>query len=76
MKKIIITQDRNPQNPRKDDNLGTMVCFHKRYDFGDNDHGLVSNGFESWEQLEVYLYKEKMLLLYYHYHYMTIQDYQ
>ena len=24
----------NP-NPREDDNLGEMVCFHRRYDLGD-----------------------------------------
>ena len=59
MKKIIITQDRNPQNPREDDNLGTMVCFHNSYDLGDSDHNLSSNDFESWEELSNYLIKEK-----------------
>lgn len=27
-------------NPREDDNLGTMVCFHGRYKLGD-EHGLT-----------------------------------
>lgn len=28
-------------NPREDDNLGTMVCFHGRYALGDRGHGLT-----------------------------------
>jgi hypothetical protein len=32
---IKIIQDEDPQNPREDDNLGTMVCFHPRYKLGD-----------------------------------------
>lgn len=32
-----ITQDDYPLNPRTDwDNLGNMICFHGRYDLGDN----------------------------------------
>lgn len=32
--------DDEPLNPREDyDNLGTMVCFHRRYTLGDKDHG-------------------------------------
>ena len=34
-----IIQDEDPRNPRTEwDNLGTMVCWHKRYDLGDNFH--------------------------------------
>jgi hypothetical protein len=33
--KIKICIDENPFSPREDDNLGTMVCFHRRYDLGD-----------------------------------------
>ena len=32
---IEIHQDPLAENPRDWDNLGTMVCFHKRYDLGD-----------------------------------------
>lgn len=32
-----IFRDENPLNPRKDySNLGKMICFHKKYDLGDN----------------------------------------
>ncbi|KNZ70286.1 hypothetical protein Tfer_0846 [Thermincola ferriacetica] len=30
-----IVYDDNPENPRDWDNLGTMVCFHRRYNLGD-----------------------------------------
>ena len=32
---INIFQDADPISPREDDNLGAMICFHKRYDLGD-----------------------------------------
>ena len=35
MKKLIISQDDCPESPREWDNLGTMVCFHSRYELGD-----------------------------------------
>ena len=30
-----VFRDENPENPRKWDNFGTMVCFHRRYTLGD-----------------------------------------
>ncbi|WP_019592017.1 hypothetical protein [Thioalkalivibrio sp. ALE20] len=33
--KIIITPEIDPENPRNWDNLGTMVCWHNRYQLGD-----------------------------------------
>ena len=32
---ITIEQDNNPDSPREWDNLGTMVCAHRRYHLGD-----------------------------------------
>ena len=32
---VEIVQDENPESPREWDNLGTMACWHKRYDLGD-----------------------------------------
>jgi hypothetical protein len=32
---IKIYQDESPYSPREDDNLGTMICFHRRYNLGD-----------------------------------------
>lgn len=34
--KIEIVQDFDPESPREWANLGTMICFHSRYDLGDN----------------------------------------
>jgi hypothetical protein len=47
-----IEQDTNPMNPRTDwDNLGTMVCFHKRYDLGDKTDYRTED-YDSWNELE------------------------
>ena len=54
--KLEIFDDLNPCSPREFDNLGTMVCFHRRYNLGDETE-LKSSDFSSWEELESYLYK-------------------
>ena len=47
-----IYYDEDASNPRKEfDNLGTMICFHRRYDLGD-EHDYSSDNFESWNELE------------------------
>lgn len=52
--------DPSPMNPRKDDNLGTMLCFHSRYDLGDkNILDINTSMFDSWEDMEEYLRKEE-----------------
>jgi hypothetical protein len=33
--RLEIIKDDNPINPRENDNLGTMICFHTRYSLGD-----------------------------------------
>ena len=34
---VKVVQDKDPYNPRECDNLGQMICFHNRYNLGD-DH--------------------------------------
>lgn len=34
---IKIVQDESPESPREWDNLGTMACFHRRYNLGDKN---------------------------------------
>ena len=47
-----IEQDTDPMNPRTEwDNLGTMVCFHKRYDLGDKTD-YRSKDYDSWDELK------------------------
>ena len=57
-----IFEDLDPTDPREFDNLGTMVCFHNRYAFGDETE-LKSCDFSSWEELESYLYKREKALV-------------
>lgn len=35
--KIRIVHDNDPESPREWDNIGTMVCAHRRYKLGDDD---------------------------------------
>lgn len=57
--KIHKCYDQDPLNPRKDwDHAGTMACFHKRYDLGDEDHGLVAGEFEGWDDMLDHLYNK------------------
>jgi hypothetical protein len=48
---IRIFHDESPESPREWDNLGTMVCFHRRYDLGDK-HGYCSGNYDGWEEME------------------------
>ena len=34
--KVYLARDEDPQNPRDDDNVGTMVCWHRNYILGDD----------------------------------------
>lgn len=54
-----IFTDDNPMNPRTEfDNLGHMICFHKRYNLGDKTD-LKSSDFTSWDDLEKHLIKKQ-----------------
>jgi hypothetical protein len=44
---IEIIPDSNPESPREWDNLGTMVCQHRRYNLGDK-HDYDLNDCNSW----------------------------
>lgn len=52
---IEIFSDDNAINPRTEfDNVGKMVCFHKRYVLGDKTE-LSAYDFENWDELAKYL---------------------
>lgn len=58
--RIRIVRDEDPADPREDfDELGVMVCFHGRYRLGDSGHGLSSDMFPGWSELDAYLKREK-----------------
>jgi len=56
--RLKVEQDEDSENPREWDNLGIMVCFHKRYNLGDKTD-LSSDQFNSWDELENYLIKNE-----------------
>jgi len=45
-----LVQDTDPIDPRGNDNIGKMICFHRRYDLGDK-HEYKPDEFEGWEEL-------------------------
>ena len=45
-------------NPRSWDNLGKMVCFHRRYDLGDK-HDYNHNDYNGWEEMKNAIIKEE-----------------
>ena len=49
---IEIYIDNDPENPREWDNLGTMVCFHKRYNLGNKQDLFRNEDYNSWAELE------------------------
>lgn len=55
---VRIFQDGTSESPREWDNLGKMVCFHRRYELGDKTD-LKSDDFNGWDELEKYLYEEE-----------------
>ena len=49
--KIQIVPDLDPMNPRIEfDNVGTMICFHKRYNLGDK-HEYRHEDYAGWDEL-------------------------
>lgn len=41
-------QDEDPNDPREDDNIGTMVCFHRNYKLGDKHKFNSPEHFDEW----------------------------
>ena len=55
---LSIVRDEDPLNPRLDyDNLGKMICFHKRHNLGD-EHNIDPSDFNGWDEMEEHLTKE------------------
>ena len=61
---IEIIQDNDPESPRTWDNLGTMVCQHRRYNLGDK-HDYYLDECDSWFDVQKELgYPPVILKLY------------
>lgn len=53
--KIEIIPDEDAQNPRSEDfgeKADTMVCFHSRYNLGDENHGYKTEDYMGWNEME------------------------
>jgi hypothetical protein len=55
---IEIFPDSSPESPREWDNLGTMICFHKRYNLGDK-HDYDHNDYDGWDEMEAAIVKNE-----------------
>src|SRR5579864_4230829 len=49
---IKIYPDEDAENPRDWDNLGTMICFHRRYQLGDKHTFQTPADFDEWRNKE------------------------
>lgn len=58
MNKLRVVQDSCGDSPREWDNLGTMVCFHNRYDLGDK-HSYDADDYSGWEEMKKAILKEE-----------------
>lgn len=52
-----IFQDESTDSPREWDNMGTMICFHRRYNLGDKNDIINSNDFNSWSEQREWIEK-------------------
>jgi hypothetical protein len=57
-KTLEVTQEEYPYNPRHDDNLSKMICFHKRYNLGDK-HDYNHNDYSGWAEMEKAIIKNE-----------------
>ena len=55
---IEIFPDDSPESPREWDNLGTMICFHGKYELGDK-HDYDHRDYEGWDEMEAAIIKNE-----------------
>ena len=56
---VKIFVDEDPTNPRTEwDNLGKMVCFHKRYNLSDEPREYDQKNYGNWDELEQAIIKD------------------
>lgn len=48
---VEIFPDDSPESPRDWDNCAVFVCFHRRYDLGDSEHGYRHEDYSGWADL-------------------------
>ncbi len=53
-----IYSDSQPESPRSWDNMGTMLCFHRRYSLGDKQETnfpIKTDMFSGWDEMEKFI---------------------
>ena len=58
MNRLKVVHDSSADSPRDWDNLGTMICFHNRYDLGDK-HNYNADDYSGWEEMKQAIIKEE-----------------
>lgn len=53
---VTIHYDESPESPREWDNVGKMICSHRRYTLGDEQFN--SDDYEGWDDLKAHLIAE------------------
>lgn len=59
---IMASYTLDPDDPRHNDNLGKMVCFHGRYSLGDK-HNYKSHDYNGWEEMKSHIVKNEDVLV-------------
>jgi hypothetical protein len=59
-----IEQDSDYESPREWDNLGRMLCFHRRYKLGDEDLPYDASEYSNWEELKNQLVRDGAVLVF------------
>ena len=57
-KTLKIFTDNDPSDPRGDDNLSKMICYHNRYNLGDK-HNYSSEDYRSWDEMKKAIIKKE-----------------
>jgi len=52
-----ISIDESPESPREWDNMGTMICSHRRYDLGDK-HEINFDDYSGWDEAKKAIIKK------------------
>lgn len=53
---IKIIADDSPESPREWDNMGHMVCVHRRYNLGDEQ---LSDAYSGWDEIDTMLRRDR-----------------
>jgi hypothetical protein len=60
--KLEIFQDESPISSRMWNNLGTMICFHRRYNLGDK-HEYKSDNYSGWNEMKKAIQKKNTCII-------------